>query len=100
MTIDIRKTADSTVAVLCGSFDTLAAESIAGEFESLKDSLDGNVVLDCTAVDYISSSGLRLLLSLRKAAKAKNKVITLLNVHPNIMEVLTVTHFDRMFNIK
>lgn len=49
------------------------------------------------ALNYIASSGLRALLRMRKAAAAKGNKVTLQGVNTNIMEVLQVTHFDKMF---
>lgn len=100
MEILIQKNAENTVAVMTGSLDTLAAKEIEPQIQELETLAEKPLTVDCTSLDYIASSGLRLLLRLRKAAAAKGQKVTLLSVNDNIMEVLKVTHFDKMFTIK
>ena len=81
---------------LDGRLDTLTAP----EFEdSLKSKLSGvkSVVIDCEKLVYISSAGLRVLLSLNK--KFKNS-LTLVKVQELVMEVLEVTGFTDILNIQ
>lgn len=82
-----------------GSFDTLAAEQAEPYVKELESLASKPITIDCNALDYIASSGLRVLLRLRKASAAQGRQVTLLGVNENIMEVLKVTHFDRMFII-
>lgn len=100
MELTIKNTPEGIVAVLCGNLDTLAAEQVEPQIKELESSTDLPLTLDCTGLDYISSSGLRILLRLRKAYAAKGMMVTLLNVNGNIMDVLHVTHFDKLFIIK
>ena len=80
-----------TVAVE-GRLDTTTAPQLEEEF---KNSLEGvqDLVLDFSKLDYISSAGLRVLLS---AQKQMNKVgkMTLTGVSPEIMEIFEVTGFS------
>ncbi len=100
MEITIQNNTESIVAVLSGSLDTMASEQAEPQVKELESLADKPLTLDCTSLEYIASSGLRILLRLRKAYAAKGKQVTLLNVNENIMEVLQVTHFDKMFIIK
>lgn len=100
MEITIQNNAEIVNVVMNGNLDTLAAEQVEPQIQQLETLATKPLVLDCTALDYISSSGLRLLLRLRKAANAAGNKITLLSVNDNVMEVLKVTHFDKMFVIK
>lgn len=100
MKITIQNTAEIINVVMNGNLDTLAADQVEPQIKELESMATKPMVIDCTALDYISSSGLRLLLRLRKATKAADKTVTLLSVNENIMEVLKVTHFDKMFEIK
>ena len=80
-----------TVAVE-GRLDTTTAPQLEEEFKS---SLEGveDLVLDFSGLDYISSAGLRVLLS---AQKQMNKVgkMTLTGVSNEIMEIFEVTGFS------
>lgn len=90
---------NALIVKLQGNLDTLAAEEIMDQVKNILDS-DTPITIDCTDLEYISSSGLRVLLMIRKAQKAKGNNVTMLSVNTSIMEVLRITHFDKMFEIK
>lgn len=100
MTIEINKTPEAILVALKGSLDTLAAEQVDRQVSELETNIDTTVVLECKDLEYIASSGLRLFLRIRKAANAKGQKVMLKNINANIMEVLQVTHFDKMFVIQ
>lgn len=100
MEITIQNNAENVNVIMNGNLDTMAAEQIEPQIKELETLAAKPLTIDCTALDYISSSGLRLLLRLRKAASAAGNKVTLHTVNDNIMEVLKVTHFDKMFVIE
>jgi anti-sigma B factor antagonist len=62
---------------------------------------DGHdIVLDCTKLDYISSSGLRLFLSLLKAAKPKGSHVFITGMNDNLRQVFAMTGFTNLFEFK
>lgn len=96
MKIDFNKNEDILNISLDGRLDTITAP----EFEEfLKSNLAGveSVVIDCEKLEYVSSAGLRVLLSLNK--KFKNR-LTLVNVQELVMEVFEVTGFVNILEIK
>lgn len=97
MTIQIENLENSVLITLNGSLDTDAAMQAESQ---LLDIATTNITLDCTAMDYITSSGLRLFLQLVKKARSVGKKVTLRGVQPSVMEILKVTHFDQMFTIE
>lgn len=97
MTIQIENLENSVLVTLNGSLDTDAAMLAESQ---LLDIAPTDLTLDCTAVDYITSSGLRLFLQLMKKARSVGKKVTLRGVQPSVMEILKVTHFDKMFTIE
>lgn len=81
---------------LDGRLDTITAP----EFEEfLNSNLNGvkNVKLDCEKLVYISSAGLRVLLSLNKKMKSSLKLV---NVQELVMEVFEVTGFVDILEIE
>lgn len=100
MEIKITKNDEQMLVVMNGSLDTLAAEQVEPQIQEIEAAATLPITIDCTQLDYIASSGLRLLLRLRKAAAAAGNKVTLCTVNENIMEVLKVTHFDKMFIIE
>ena len=82
---------DSTKQVaLDGRLDTLTAPDLEKELNPL----DGitELCIDCKDLEYISSAGLRVLLSLQKTMNKQGQMI-LTNVRQEVMEVFELTGF-------
>ena len=97
MEIKIQDNPENVTVILIGSFDTLASEQAEPTVKELEGMAAKSIIIDCNSLEYIASSGLRVLLRLRKACAAQGQQVTLSGVNNDIMEVLKVTHFDRMF---
>lgn len=96
MKINFNKNEDILNICIDGRLDTITAP----EFEEfLKLNLSGvtSVVIDCEKLGYISSAGLRVLLSLNKKICGN---LTLLNPQELVMEVLEITGFVNILKIK
>jgi anti-sigma B factor antagonist len=83
-----------------GRLDTPAAVQATRDMQPLMDHADKEITLDCTKLDYISSSGLRLFLSLRKEAAAKGGKVVIENINDEIKKVFMMTGFYNLFEIK
>ncbi|MBQ2062611.1 MAG: STAS domain-containing protein [Oscillospiraceae bacterium] len=81
-----------------GRLDTTTAPVLEKE---LQDSLDGvtSLVLDLDRLDYISSAGLRVLLSAQKTM-IKAGEMKVVHVNETIMEILDVTGFTDILTIE
>ena len=99
MEVKVTKEAAATVAALIGRLDTLAAQEIAPQMDELRN-VDGTLVLDCTELSYISSSGLRIFLTLRKAAAEKGGKVVVRNISNEIRSVFMMTGFLNLFEIQ
>lgn len=97
MTLEIIKEEAQIKGILSGRLDTAAAQQFSIDMEPLMDNAGKHIVLDCTALEFISSSGLRLFLSLRKATIAKGGDVTILGVSNEIKQVFTITGFYSLF---
>ena len=86
-----------TVA-LTGRLDTTTAPELEKE---LKASLDGvtALIIDMTALDYISSAGLRVLLSAQKIMNKQGEM-KVVHVGETIMEIFEVTGFSDILTIE
>ena len=91
MTIEIKRNADATVIELVGRLDTTTApaldKTIAEDIGDTK-----NLVLNIKGLEYISSAGLRVLLSAQKKMQ-KIGSMKVTNVCEAIMEVFEMTGF-------
>ena len=96
MTIEIKKNADATTIEIVGRLDTITAPSLDKTIsEDLADTT--NLILDVKGLEYISSAGLRVLLSTHKKMKGNMK---LTNVCELVMEVFEMTGFADIFSIE
>ena len=100
MEININTQGNETVAALSGRLDTLASQELAAQFETLQEKANGTVVLDCSKLEYISSSGLRLFLTLRKAAAAKGGKVVVRSLNADVRNVFMITGFLNLFEIQ
>ena len=71
MNINITEEGNTITAAFDGRLDTVAAQQIAETIEPLMQHADRNVILDCEKMPFISSSGLRIFLKIRKEVAAK-----------------------------
>ena len=89
MTIEIKRNAEETIIKLVGRLDTTTAPEL--EKQLSQNWTDGSaLIFDCEKLSYISSAGLRVLLSTQKKAKG---VMKLTNVCELVMEVFEMTGF-------
>ena len=83
-----------------GRLDTAAAPETEKEIQPLMNCDGHNIILDCTALEYISSSGLRIFLSILKNAKAKGCHVYIRGISDSIRKVFTMTGFYNLFEFK
>lgn len=98
--IEISEQNGGYVATLNGRLDTPAAVKAQQEIAPLIENADKVIVLDCSKLEYISSSGLRLFLTLRKAAAGKGGKVIIENINDEIKKVFMMTGFYNLFEIK
>lgn len=87
-------------AKLAGRLDTAAAQEVSPRLLALQDKADGTIVLDCSELSYISSSGLRIFLALRKAAAEKGGKVIVRDINNDIRGVFMMTGFLNLFEIE
>lgn len=101
MKTTIQELDEHILVTMIGSLDTAAA--IETE-EALKPVTAGEVakdiVIECQELEYIASSGLRILLDVLKKTKAKGKKVTLRNLNDDIKNVFKITGFINLFEFE
>ena len=96
MTIEIKKTGKDAVIELGGRLDTTTAPVLDKTIcEDISE--NSNLTLDLKGLEYISSAGLRVLLSAQKRMK-KNGSMKLMNVCEEVMDVFEMTGFADILN--
>ena len=98
--LNIAKKAENTALLLSleGRLDTTTAPQLEAE---LKSSLDGVTALtmDLEKLEYISSAGLRVLLSAQKRMNAQGDM-KIIHVGETVMEIFDVTGFSDILTIE
>ena len=98
MMIEIIKNVEETVIKVDGRLDTNTAPSLEKTInEDIGDTK--NIVLDFSGLEYISSAGLRVLLSAQKKMQ-KVGTMKLINVSAEVNEVFDITGFADILNIE
>ncbi len=100
MNVNVLEENGGMTATLQGRLDTAAALEVAPQFSQLQENADKNIIVDCSELEYISSSGLRLFIALRKASAAKGGSIVIRHMSDSIRNVFTMTGFIRLFTIE
>ena len=100
MEVKINKENNVSTVQLIGRLDTPASQEVSEQLEPLMADASGTIVLDCTEMSYISSSGLRIFLSLRKAAASQGGKIIVKNISDDIRQVFMMTGFLNLFEIE
>ena len=88
--------------VMCfeGRLDTAAASTVEKELQSLADCSGHDIVLDCSQLEYISSSGLRLFLGVLKKAKAVGSRVYIKGLDGDVRSVFAMTGFINLFDYR
>jgi anti-sigma B factor antagonist len=99
MIFDIKEQNEGMLATVSGRLDTPAAVKAQQEIDPLIQNADKVITLDCTNLEYISSSGLRLFLTIRMETSAKGGKVVIKNINDDIKKVFLMTGFFNLFEI-
>jgi anti-sigma B factor antagonist len=89
MTIEIKKNAEEIVLEITGRLDTITAPALDKTINEILCECK-TLILDLKNLEYISSAGLRVLLTAHKKMKGALKLIS---VQESVMEVFEITGF-------
>ena len=83
------------VVVIAGRLD--AAQ--AGAAQTFLDDVNGQVTVDMSRLEYISSAGLGVLLKTHKRLLGSGGKLRLTGVGPHLKDIFTYSGFDQLFEI-
>ena len=89
MKINFNKNEESLIVSVEGRLDTMTAPELESFLNANLNGVD-NLTIDCEKLEYVSSAGLRVLLSAQKKMK---KSMKLTHVCELVMEVFEMTGF-------
>ena len=100
MKTSIEQLEDKYLVTLEGELDTAAAADVEKTLQPLYSTSGKDVIIDCKGLEYIASSGLRILISILKGAKAGGSKVVLKNMNEDIKSVFKLTGFINIFEIE
>lgn len=100
MTTSVKEADGKFYVTLSGELDTATAQEAELALQPLLESQGKDIVIDCTDLEYIASSGLRILLGILKQARAVGSRVVLKNVNEVVRDVLDLTGFISIFEFE
>jgi anti-anti-sigma factor len=93
------KTEKCIIVGICGRLDTTNYNILEKRLMDLIETRQDKILVECSKMDYVSSSGLRILLmALKKITLVKGKFV-LCGLQENIREIFEISGFTSIFEI-
>ena len=83
-----------------GELNAVEAQKLLQMVDTYKHMLNKPILIDLTQLDYISSTGLREFLVIKKEADANGQTVTIKGMNKNVTNIFKLTGFDKMFKIQ
>ena len=97
MEITQERNDNNIIVHINGRIDTTSSLQFEEQIKNVFEEADHNIELDCKEMSYISSSGLRLFLTLLKQVKSQGGALKLTHLRSEIMEIFRMTGFSKLF---
>ncbi|MDD3582005.1 MAG: STAS domain-containing protein [Desulfobacca sp.] len=85
------------IVALSGRFDSMTAKTVEEKFQTIQD--QPRILVNMSGVHYISSAGLRVLLTLAKAMNRHQGLLRLCGLTETVREVFDIAGFTQIFQI-
>lgn len=99
MNVKVEASKEYTLVSVEGRIDTTNANEFEKSVMEVIESGCSKLILDCSGLNYISSSGLRVFLIVQKKMMAIKGHFLLTNLQPGIKEIFDISGFSSIFAI-
>jgi anti-anti-sigma factor len=100
MTISFKKSKDFIIILLNGSLDTKLSKDIEEDFEQILSQYPKmNILINMKELKYLSSSGLRTIVSLRSVLNDVNLELRICNMGRAVKDVFEMTKVLQFFKV-
>jgi anti-anti-sigma factor len=99
MEIHVKKEAKGLIVSVIGRWDAVSVGEFDKEMDGQIGKGESNFILDLSRLDYISSAGLRSILSASKRLKENKGMMTLCGLQGSVKEVFDISGFSSIFTI-
>lgn len=100
MEITIAETEGIRFADVFGRIDSKTAPEAEKILRTFAEEQEGNVLVNCAGLDYISSGGLRILLVIEKELKGSGRHVILCGLKTDVEKIFRLTGFTSIFTIE
>ncbi len=97
--IELEEIEQRVILRIDGRLDASSAPILERKLNKLLDEHHYSLLLDFTRVDYLSSAGLRVLLSASKKIKEKKGAFTLFSLQDEVLEIVKMAGFDKILHL-
>lgn len=99
--MEIQQETEGNVNILAikGRLDVTTTPDLEEAFNKLFQGNPSKILADCADLEYISSAGLRALLSAAKTAKKIGGKIVLCTLNKNVAQIFEISGFNSIFDI-
>lgn len=99
--MQLQKTQENGIVVLkvIGQLISATSSSLETEINNILET-ENNLILDFSELDFLASSGIRVILSAQKKIKNKNGSLVIRNVNDVVMEVFEMTGLRQFIDIR
>ncbi len=99
MEISSKKVDGKTIVNINGYLDTISAEEFQKFVDDMTPEDTAHVIVDCEGLEYISSSGLRVFITLLKKAQKNGGTVKVENLNSTVREIFDMTDFSSLFGL-
>ena len=83
-----------------GRMDTKSTPEVEEDLKPLFDSESQEIVIDCSNLEYVASSGLRVLLSIAIDSQSKGKHVTIKGMNSFVSNLFEMSGFTDLFDFE
>lgn len=83
-----------------GKMDTKSTPEVEEDLKPLFDSESQEIVIDCSNLEYVASSGLRVFLSIAIDSQSKGKHVTIKGINSFVSNLFEMSGFTDLFDFE
>ncbi len=99
MQVGVEQSANGLVIAPSGRLDGANASMFERQCNTEIEKDEGNVLLDLSELEYVSSAGLRVILTIAKSLKSQARTFKVCSVPANVSEVFRISGFSQILDI-
>ncbi|MDP2342355.1 MAG: STAS domain-containing protein [Deltaproteobacteria bacterium] len=99
LTLETKEAGGVVVVALIGSLDTQTSAAAMERLHALVGPSGTRMLLDCSALAYVSSAGLRVFLTTTKKLTAAGGALRMCGLNETVKEVFEISGFHTIFKV-